>query len=146
MWGMDPLLDDLIGRFRLAQDAAVAFLIDVAKMSWPASNRDWARRHMYERPVVGALPNGAALYPHGHGIAVVAENLNVDFDWGDEGEPDGFDGWRLYVFSLDNCPQINCTHTQLNELLKSAVAQGFLIESGQLYYDPKRRASRQRPT
>ncbi len=141
---MDPLLDDLIGRFRLAQDAAVAFLVDVVKMPWPDSNRDWSWRIRELTPEI-ILPSGTTLHPHGYGIRVISENLNVDFDWGDNGEPDGFDGWRLYWFSLENCPQITCTHTQLNELLESAVAEGVLVNSGSLYYDPNRRADRRRP-
>ena len=142
---MDPLLDHLIGKFRAAQDAAVALLIDVAKVQWPESNRTWAWRHIHELPpeLTQPLP-GITLRPHGFGIEVVAENLNVDFDWGDEGEPDGFDGWRLYLFSHDNCPELKCTYAQLNELLKSALTEGSLIKSGQLYYDPNRRARRQR--
>lgn len=141
---MDPLLDDLIGRFRLAQDGAVVFLVDVAKVPWPESTLDWALR-IRENACQATLPLGAKLRPHGYGIEVVTENLNVDFDWGDKGEPDGFDGWRLYRFSIENCPQVACTHAQLNELLASALAEGSLVKSGSLYYDPKRRAPRAQP-
>jgi hypothetical protein len=140
---MDPLLDELIGKFRSAQDAAVAFLVDVAKMPWPNSNREWSWSIRELTPQI-TLPDGVILRPHGYGIAVIAEGLDVDFDWGDWGEPDGFDGWRLYWFSLQNCPQIACTHVQLNELLESALAEGSLVKSGSLYFDPNRRARRVR--
>lgn len=141
---MDPLLYDLIGKFRLAQDAAVAFLIDVANVPWPASNRQWAF-YCYDACRQAKLPPGAQLKPHGYGVEVIADGLLVNFDWGENGEPDGFDGWRLYHFAVSNHPEIACTHTQLNELLAAAFAEGALIEDRLLYYDLQRRALRRRP-
>lgn len=137
---MDPLLDDLVGRFRAAQDAAVIFLRDVIKLPRPKSNIDWAL-HIREHVRQASVPAGVTLRPHGYGIEVVTETINVDFDWGDRGELDGFDGWRLHWFSLQNPSKVEYSHAQLNELLELAVRGGALIKSGSLYFDPKRRAS-----
>lgn len=140
---METLLDDLIGRFRIAQDAAVAFLLDVAKVPWPDSNRQWGT-DCYEVCRQAKLPPGTQLKPHGYGVEVIAAGLLLDFDWGDEGEPDGFDGWRLYYFAMRCQPKIACTHSQLNGMLDEALAQGLLIKDRLLHYDPQRRACRQR--
>ncbi len=138
---MTPVLDDLIERFRRAQDTAVDILVHKLSIPRPASNREWvfycAKNGLHESHEV----NDITFTAHGYGIAIEIGAEVIDFDWGDHGEPDGFDGWRLYLFSTRNCPDFNCTHEQLNAWLKNACDKRELIELGSLYYDPKRRAA-----
>ena len=130
----------LIDTFRAAQDIAVATLIRDLHIPQPKSNIDWVHfcsaRALHETKEL----HGVGLYPHGYGIKLKIGPLTIDFDWGANGELDGFDGWRLYNFSIDNLPTIECTHFGVNELLNAALADGEVIKSGNLYYDPKRRA------
>lgn len=80
-----------------------------------------------------------AIYCHGFGVELRFDELVIDFDWGDKGQGDGFDGWRLYNFALDNCLGIGVSDIELNEWIDRAVATGTLIADGNLYYDPRRR-------
>jgi hypothetical protein len=83
--------------------------------------------------------NGVGIRVHGYGVELKIGALTIDFDWGENGEVDGFDGWRLYVYALDNCPDIQFTHSMINEWIEGAVAKGELIQEDSLYYDPERR-------
>jgi len=138
---MLPVLDDLIGRFRKAQDIAVHTLVHKLSIPQPDSNRAWAF-YCVEKGLHQARElKGVGVYAHGYGIELKIENLTIDFDWGDHGEPDGFDGWRLWNFRTDNCSQVGCTHTDVISWLEDSHNDGELIKQGSLYYDPKRRAS-----
>lgn len=137
---MQPVLDTLIDRFRSAQDTAVETLIHQLNIPHPESNLAWAlycgETGLHEMREL----NGIGIYAHGYGIELKMDDLTIDFDWGTNGEPDGFDGWRLYNFSLDNSPEIECSHNDVNSWLESAHSDGELLKEGSLYYDPKRRA------
>lgn len=138
---MFPILDTLINRFRDAQDVAVATLIHQLNIPQPESNRAWslycAENGLHQTREL----NGIGIYAHGYGIELKIDELTIDFDWGDNGEPDGFDGWRLYTFSTNNCPDIECSHSDVDGWLESAYAAGELLKEGSLYYDPRCRAS-----
>src|SRR5262245_9434456 len=99
---MHPVLTDMIGRFRAAQDRGVAAVVEVLGgalgVRLPASNREWvaicAECGLY---IVRAV-NGIEIDAHGYGIELVFPDVTIDFDWGAAGEPDGFDAWRLWHF------------------------------------------------
>jgi hypothetical protein len=109
---MNPILADMIARFRAAQDRGVAVVSDVLGpalgIRLPASNREWVAicgepglykiRHL----------NGIEVYAHGFGIELAFDGLVIDFDWGDAGEPDGFDSWRLWNFVRVNGIDVEC--------------------------------------
>lgn len=52
--------------------------------------------------------NDIEIYAHGYGIELVIDGMNIDFDWGDQGESDGFDGWRLWNFCRNNGLPMEC--------------------------------------
>ena len=138
---MKQELDHLIDRFRAAQDLAVDAFVRVLNLPLPSSGRDWVRycsdNGLYE---VRHL-NGVGFYAHGYGVELKLEGMTIDFDWGPEGETDGFDGWRLYNFTLDNKTGVECTHDEVNAWLGEAHAAGELILHESLYFDPERRAA-----
>jgi len=137
---MPPVLDTLIDRFRKAQDIAVDALIHKLNIPLPETNRAWpfycAENGLHQTREL----NGIGIYAHGYGIELKIDSLTIDFDWGENGEPDGFDGWRLYNFNTDNHSDIECSHDDVNDWLKRAHADGELIKEASLYYDPNRRA------
>jgi hypothetical protein len=138
---MNQTIDLLIDRFRKAQDIGVKTLTDQLEIPRPISNRHWWR-YCQENDLYSIdNQNGVGIYAHGYGIALTIGKLRIDFDWGDNGEADGFDGWRLYNFACDNCPEIGCSHEIVIDWLEEALKEGSLIKSGELYYDPKRRKS-----
>jgi hypothetical protein len=96
---MNRVLADMIRRFRSAQNRGVAAFVEILGPALgtrlPASNREWvticAESGLYKVRRV----NGLGFYAHGYGIELTLDGVTIDFDWGEVGEPDGFDAWRL---------------------------------------------------
>jgi len=137
---MHDTLDRLIEEYRAAQDVGVRTLLRDLGVPQPSSGGDWwlycSKNGLYNSNQLGGIP----IYAHGYGIELKIGSLTIDFDWGPSGEPDGFDGWRLYKFSLDNLAAIKCSHSEVNAWLEDALANGELIKVGSLYFDPNRRS------
>lgn len=137
---MDHRLDQLIEGFRAAQDIGVAVLTRDLRIPIPSSGRDWwvycKQNGLYEIEELQGIPIRA----HGFGIELTIGSMIIDFDWGPNGEQDGFDGWRLYVYPLNNDMEEELSHAEINDLLQSAFGAGELIKIDELYFDPKRRA------
>ncbi len=143
---MAPALSDIIRQFRMAQDRAVAFLVDVLGpelgLRLPASNREWVSICGEFGLTRRQRINGVGIYTHGYGIELIFDGLTIDFDWGDSGEPDGFDAWRLENFCrLNKIKIVRRDHSQIQGWLDEATAVGELIKDTLLYYDPTNRAS-----
>jgi len=75
-----------------------------------------------------------------YGIELVIDGLNIDFDWGELGEPDGFDVWRLWNFARLNPSVIPCpTHAEVRTWVEEALASEELVQDLCLYYSPAHR-------
>jgi hypothetical protein len=144
---MQPALLSLIKRFRSAQDRGVAFIVDVLGptlgVRLPNDPRDWVaicgETGLYNARWI----NGVGVYSHGYGIELVFGGLTIDFDWGEAGEPDGFDVWWLWNFArLNPCPEPCPEHAQVRAWLEDAVAANELARDFFLYYSPSHRASK----
>jgi hypothetical protein len=85
--------------------------------------------------------NGVGVYAHGYGIELVLGGLVIDFDWGEAGEPDGFDGWWLWNFAQQNQSAVPCPdRVQVRAWVEEAAASGELVRDRYLYYSPAHRA------
>ncbi|MFO0797776.1 MAG: hypothetical protein U0804_09870 [Gemmataceae bacterium] len=89
--------------------------------------------------------NGVEVYSHGYGIELNFAGLTIDFDWGEFGEPDGFDIWRLYNFArLNPCGVPSPEHADVAGWVEEAAAAGELTRDRSryygLYYSPAHRA------
>src|SRR5262245_24256312 len=142
---MNPVLADMIGRFRSAQDRGVAWISQVLGptlgVRLPASNREWvticAESGLYKVRRV----NGLGVYAHGFGIELTLDGLTIDFDWGDAGEPDGFDAWRVWNFVQVNKIAADCGgYDQVRSWLEEAAVRDELTRDSCLYYSPAHRA------
>lgn len=142
---MNATLDRLIERFRAAQDNGVAALVEVLQLPLPRSGIEWAR-YCAENGIHRLRElNGVGIHAHGYGVELKLDGLTIDFDWGPNGEPDGFDGWRLYNFARENDIGVECTHDDVNLWLRAAFRDGALTMVNQLYFDPRRRSGRKAP-
>lgn len=65
----------------------------------PSSNGEWA---FYRLPDEFVIPNGTRIQKHGYGCRFKNERVYVDFDFGEHGEINGFDCWRLNDFCRKN--------------------------------------------
>lgn len=142
---MSPSLVALIERFRDAQDRGVAFVVDVLGptlgVRLPSSGNDWVaicgETGLYNVRWV----NGVEVYSHGYGIELIFPGLTIDFDWGECGEPDGFDVWRLYNFArLNPCGVPAPEYATVAAWVEAAAAAGKLAQDGSLFYSPAHRA------
>jgi hypothetical protein len=140
---MKPELETLIRCFRDAQDVGVATVRDTLQIPLPKSGPDWV--HYCWNNGIQKLKelNGVPIYAHGYGIELKIGELTIDFDWGPNGEADGFDAWRLYNFTLDNDTGVECTHDDVIQWIEAAFKNGELQRSNHTYFDPKRRVAAQ---
>ena len=139
---MAPELDELIKQFRHAQDRGVELLGAKFGIPMPVSNKAWFVYCHETGLYAQSGKDGAQINAHGYGIAIETDDLCIDFDWGDNGEADGFDAWRLYSQSLEHEFKFECTHNMCINWIEQAYGAGELERDTHLYYDPRFRARR----
>jgi hypothetical protein len=128
---MDSRLPKLIGDFQRRVAEAVTML-EAAGVPRPASNMEWATNGVAGR---GALANGFAFHKHGFGCAVRGPGWHVDFDFGAEGQIDGFDAWRLYDFAHEHLADYGFkSEEEIKVAIAAAVDAGELKSSGYILY------------
>jgi hypothetical protein len=92
------------------------------------------------KPSIGQLdPEGRYKYRlHGYGMEIHGPDFKVDWDFGKQGEINGYDWWRLWLFVTEN--QVGYEEFKDKEFLIKTVdlayADGLLIRrtGDQLYY------------
>lgn len=75
-------------------------------------------------------------YKHGFGCEVYLRPFPVDFDFGDEGEINGFDPYRLARFASERLKNFGFkSETELNKAFEDAVHEGKIVpSSGENFY------------
>ena len=134
---MDATLVMIIDAFRAAQDRAVQALVHEFGIPMPASNLEWINICIEEGLSARRELNGTGIYVHGYGVELTFPDVTIDFDWGDKGEPDGFDTWRLFHFC--ECNKLyygQYTYKSIGGWLQTAERRGELVKDRLLYYLP----------
>lgn len=112
----------------------------------PSSANSWGKTNF---PVEGNLKGGISYYKHGAGCKVKLPSGTVDFDFGEMGEIDGFDDWKLQQYIEPLLPAFGFTTTKDVELsFDQAVQAGSITSPGrELFYvaGEKRRLAMQIP-
>lgn len=129
---MDKNLERLITEFQSRVRDAVALMYR-SGMTMPYSSFAWLKADI---PGTGMLDGGIQYFKHGAGCEVRLETGTVDFDFGDSGEIDGFDLWRLTEFTKGYLPYFNFDSVEhIEQSFNAAIACGDLEGSrGGLYY------------
>ena len=128
MW---PELRELIEAFSRTVAWAMQQLREGGVPAPPSNVGWWATRI----PQHGALPSGITYRKHGYGVEVRSDARVVDFDFGERGETDGFDAWRLWQFAEANGVRIPfATNEEMTAALDDAEIAGFVTKRGALYY------------
>lgn len=128
---MDSRLHSLIVDY-LAAVARAVNLLKEGGIAMPESNLAWACNGL---PHKGILPSGVPYFKHGYGCGVEFETGLVDFDFGQSGETNGFDFWRLACFAGDRLSQYTFTSKEdLRECFQSAVESGAFVSSTYMLY------------
>jgi hypothetical protein len=128
---MNSDLWQLIDDYLAAVQNAVSRL-QASGVQLPATCQEWAASSLPNR---GILAGGLPYLKHGYGCTVGAGVDEVDFDFGQNGETNGFDGWRLSQFAAatqDACDSPNWR--ELEQALASELERGALAKRGNLYY------------
>ena len=131
---MDARLLHLINDYQAAVRSAVS-LMEQSGMARPVSALDWAvSSYKHIKELVGGIP----FFKHGYGIAVHLREGCVDFDFGAEGQIDGFNSARLSHFAKGRLSKYGFTSKKEMEIVfLGAVGASQLIYSGYiLYYLP----------
>ena len=125
---MDDRLRPLIADYKSTVARAVAAL-EATGIPRPASTIEWVG---YDVPGRGQLVGGGEYFIHGFGCAVRLPDTSVDFDFGDDGQIDGFDWSRLSSFAGSNLSKRYGIRDQmeLRSLIDDAHASGDLAHSG----------------
>ncbi|WP_426186251.1 DUF6896 domain-containing protein [Pseudomonas sp. NFXW11] len=107
-------------------------LLQQAAIPLPTSNADWADMNIAEQ---GELAGGVRYFKHGYGCAVHLPAGPVSFDFGEQGEIDGFNLSRLAGFAGDRLAQYGFDDEQALKLsFDNEVAAGSLLYSGYILY------------
>ena len=140
---MNPILKEIITRFRAAQDQAVSKLLDELKITAPTSNIEWITSR--DRKNLNALGkvHGIVIKPHGYGVEMFFPNVTIDFDWGDCGEGYGFDLRRIWNHCLENDLYLeSITYEILKSWFEEAQSSGEFVCDQHLFYLQSERASK----
>lgn len=129
---MKTELRDLIEAYRSKAAELVPRLAKALGIKLPVTNSEWAGLDI---PYRGKTAVGLEYFKHGYGVAIRYDGGSIDVDFGDEGEYDGFDAWRLFRFAEESkfrTPYV--AHSQVEADMKEAEATGELRFSGYILY------------
>lgn len=129
---MDTRLLRLIRDYQTAVKAAVTML-EAVGIPRPASTTEWVG---YDVPGSGPLPDGGKYNIHGYGCAVNAPTVRVDFDFGADGQIDGFDWSRLFWFAGNKLARRYgiADESELRTMFDDACNAGDLTDSGYILW------------
>jgi len=129
---MDANLQRLIAEYQATVKRAV-ILMNRSGIKMPYSAFAWIQANI---PARGILDGDVLYFKHGAGCKVIFETGSVDFDFGEDGEIDGFDLWRLTQFAGQG--HLNYGFRSPEEIklaFNVATKSGELLYSGScLYY------------
>ncbi|NWE38953.1 hypothetical protein HX875_05690 [Pseudomonas yamanorum] len=136
-------MDARLHRLIISYQERVYFALQLLRqkgIAMPFTYGDWIN---YELPKPSLQHDDFTIEKHGRGCTVHWGSKSVDFDFGDQGEIDGFDLYRLTSIAKDNLKKYEFSSTnQIQELFLSSIASGEVLYSGKtLYYlkNPARR-------
>lgn len=123
---MDERLAQLISDYLGAVGTAV-LLMSESGIEIPSNINDHLNQDV---PAQGELNGGISYLKHGYGYCVYLPEGEVDFDFGPQGEIDGFDEWRLWNF-CQHRPNTYAFDTQqaLLDCVEHALKEGMLAAS-----------------
>lgn len=92
---MNNQLAQLISDYQAAVNFSI-LQMSKSGIEIPSSNTEWLELNI---PAHGELKDGIRYFKHGFGCCIYLPEGEVDFDFGEKGEIDGIDEWRLWNFS-----------------------------------------------
>ena len=128
---MDARLHKLIIAYQEKVSSALR-LLRKKGIPMPFTYGDWIN---YELPKLSLPHDDFTIKKHGRGCTVHCAFETVDFDFGDQGEIDGFDLYRLISVGKDNLEKFGFSSTtEIQELFHSSIASNEIVYSGNILY------------
>jgi len=127
---MNEDLINLIKLFNKTQAKALDILETKFSCSRPVSTADYISRCV---PIIREANYEASVYkirPHGYGMEINVGSKTIDFDFGQNGEFNGFDAWRLENFVKEN--NINTpldTKEKIETAINTAIKKGYIYQA-----------------
>jgi hypothetical protein len=118
----------LISIFNQAQLEAVEILESKFNCRRPETTDDYIGRCVQVIREKNYEADGYKIRPHGYGMAVNTGNFKIDFDFGKNGELNGFDPWRLHEFARINKIK---TNLETEEMIKLAIEEA--VQKSEIY-------------
>ena len=133
---MNKDLKNIIDKFNQAQLRAVEILENEFECERPSSTLDFITRCI---PIIRSKEysnGGYKIRPHGFGMEINIDGTIIDFDFGEKGEINGFDAWRLYHFVKSNNIKTSLNaENKIEAAIESSLLEGKIIKSqGPNYY------------
>ena len=111
-------------------------MLESAGIPRPESTGEWVCNGIVQK---GLLPNGFRYFKHGFGCEVAGPDWDVDFDFGEAGQIDGFDAWRLFAFAEKTLSTYGFRSLEeVETAVRFALQAGDLEYSGYILYYVKR--------
>ena len=128
---MEQRLSVLIEDYLAAVAKATELLAD-SGIPLPNSNIEWACNGIRQ---VGELKGGIPYFKHGYGCRVTLPTGEVDFDFGDGGQTNGVDLWRLAAFADDRLGKYGFDdEAELKESFERALREQEIKYSGYILH------------
>lgn len=125
-------LRELIDAYHSKAFELIPQLFKALELTLPISKTDWVRLDVPQRGKVG---DSLQYFKHGYGVAIKFDGGEIDIDFGDKGEYNGFDGWRLFRFAEEsNFRTPYKDHREVEADIIDAVQNGQLRDSGYSLY------------
>lgn len=135
---MNQELERIIRLFNAAQERAIEVLEQEFGCHRPETSDDFIFRCVPVIREANYVAGGYKIRPHGIGMAIKIDGTHIDFDFGANGEFNGFDSWRLFEFiQSNNIKSRISSEEKMIELVDLAISRGYIIKDngmGNVHY------------
>lgn len=133
---MNSDLSQIIQKFNDAQEETCRILHDIWNMPRPITAEEWIDFRMtFNGQKERKTSASYKIFPHGVGLAFKSPEFIIDFDFGENGESNGFDANRLFNFIESN--NIISNYNSADEIkrdIDAGVHTGEIVYSGYINY------------
>ena len=126
----------LLQQFHQRQREATELVAEKWNITFPKTCHEWIDWCIHAgKRKLPMNKEGVKIHPHGFGLSLSNGQFWIDFDFGENGEADGFDAWRLWDFAEGNkIPTLFQSGDEIKEVITVEMERGALIFSGYINY------------
>ena len=138
---MDTKLQRLVSDYQTVVSRRFTQLRTELGFAAPESDVAWACNDLEQK---GRLSDGAQYFKHGYGCAIKGATDSVDFDFGENGEIDGFAASSLWEFAVASKKDYGfASQEDIAAAITRSAAEGALRFSGSILYFVQKKEANQ---